>query len=283
MNTLALVVPCYNEAERLDARRFTEFASASPEVRLVFVDDGSTDATATVLERVRAAVPDRVAVLRLEANGGKAEAVRRGVLHALDGGCCWVGFWDADLATPLDAVATFTAVLEHRPEVEMVVGSRVQLLGRRIARRPARHYLGRAFATAASLVLGLPIYDTQCGAKLFRASGATRALFVEPFATRWLFDVEILARLIRERRRTALPQPESIVYELPLAEWRDVAGSRLRARDFARAVVDLGVVYARYLRPGVRRPVPAGGILPLPSGVRFADPAATSGRIGEGP
>src|SRR5262249_28035111 len=155
----------------------------------------------------------------------KAEAVRRGLVRAFEAQPEYLGFWDADLATPLDAILTFGAVLDSRPDIEMVFGARVKLLGRSVERSPVRHYLGRVFATAASMTLGIGFYDTQCGAKLFRASPELAAVFDRPFDTRWLFDVEVLARLIALRRASSRGPVGDIVYEHPLHEWRDVAGS----------------------------------------------------------
>jgi dolichyl-phosphate beta-glucosyltransferase len=117
------------------------------------------------------------------------------------------------------------------------------LLGRAIECKALRHYLGRVFATAASVVLGLRVYDTQCGAKLFRATPATKALFLRPFATRWLVDVELLARLIQARRGTPLPQARAVVYEWPLPEGRDVAGSKVKPWDFAKGLCGLVRIY----------------------------------------
>jgi dolichyl-phosphate beta-glucosyltransferase len=101
------------------------------------------------------------------------------------------------------------------------------------------------------MALGLAVYDTQCGAKLFRATPANHLLFRDPFTTRWLMDVEILARLIQARRGTSLPQAEAVVYELPLIAWRDVAGSKVKAWDFAKGLYDLARIYWRYLWPRV--------------------------------
>ncbi len=245
-----VVVPCYNEAERLPVERFRRYAAEAPAIRFLLVDDGSRDRTLEVLRGLEAERPDAFGVLALPRNAGKAEAVRRGILAGLEAGARYVGFWDADLSTPLEAIGDLRAVMEERPEIEAVFGSRVQLLGRAIERHAWRHYLGRVFATAASLALRLRVYDTQCGAKLFRASDRLAELFRDPFRARWIFDVELIARLIRQRRGTALPGAESVIYEFPLLEWRDVPGSKLKARDFARAAVDLARIYRAYLRPG---------------------------------
>jgi hypothetical protein len=102
------------------------------------------------------------------------------------------------------------------------------------------------FATAVSVVLGLAVYDTQCGAKLFRVSPPTNALFQEPFHSRWIFDVEILARLVQARRGKQLPQADEVIYEFPLLQWRDVPGSKLSYGDFIRAAWELARIYGRY-------------------------------------
>jgi glycosyltransferase involved in cell wall biosynthesis len=241
-----VVIPCYNEATRLQVATFKAFSCMWPAVRFLFVDDGSTDRTWRVLEGLRQDDPQHFAICHLAENRGKAEAVRQGILRAFEASPAYVGYWDADLATPLDTLVAFCELLNARPDLEMVCGARVQLLGRVIERRALRHYLGRVFATAASLTLGLRIYDTQCGAKLFRASPAMQALFQAPFASRWLVDVELLARLIQTRRRTALPPAEEVIYEFPLPEWHDVAGSKVKARDFAKSLCGLARIYWQY-------------------------------------
>jgi hypothetical protein len=122
------------------------------------------------------------------------------------------------------------------------------LLGRTIERNAVRHYVGRIFATAASLTLGLPVYDTQCGAKLFRVSPATKCLFDQPFLTRWLFDVEILARIIQRYARGLDGRPDDIVCEFPLPEWREVPGSKVKALDFVKGCSELLLIDRYYFR-----------------------------------
>lgn len=240
-----IVVPCYNEGLRLPADRFLEFLNGQP-IEFIFVDDGSTDNTIARIESIRAISPNRASLVRSPANQGKAEAVRLGMNSALEQNPDYVGFWDADLATPLDAIPQFMAVFAQRPDLDMVFGARVKLLGRHVNRRAVRHYLGRIFATVVSVMLRIPIYDTQCGAKIFRVDERTRGLTAEPFRTKWVFDVEILARYIR-----GIGSPESAaqrIYEFPLLYWDDVAGSKVKPTDFFKALRDVIFIYWKHMR-----------------------------------
>ena len=246
LSPTCLVVPCYNEARRLDLEQFRTFLSLHPDILVLFVDDGSSDNTAPVLQHFCSACEHSAHLLRLAQNRGKAEAVRRGILHALDHfHPAVVGFWDADLATPLASVPRFLAVLAERPGIEMIFGARVQLLGRHVQRSAVRHYLGRIFATTVSSVIRLPIYDTQCGAKLFRVGPQSRAIFADPFLSRWVFDVEILARY----QKLFLDQHHSlarVIYEYPLETWVDVAGSKVHPGDFLIAFWDILRIHFKY-------------------------------------
>jgi glycosyltransferase involved in cell wall biosynthesis len=240
-----IVVPCYNEAERLDVAAFLTFAAATPGVRFVFVNDGSTDDTATLLNGLVASAPQSFECLHAERNRGKAESVRTGMLYALARGR-YAGYWDADLATPLSEIPRFIELLERQPTVEICFGARVQLLGRDIQRHAYRHYIGRVFATAASRALALPVYDTQCGAKLFRMSPEIRSLFAEPFLGRWTFDVELIARLARQRADEPSRSPIRVIYELPLMEWRDAPGSKVGPLDLLTALLELRRIRRKY-------------------------------------
>lgn len=237
-----VVVPCYNEAQRLDLDAFREFAASAPTVGFVFVNDGSTDATRETLGSLVSSNPTSFALLSLDRNLGKAEAVRAGILDAIQRGASRVGYWDADLATPLKELLRFGLLLDEDPSRLAVLGSRVSRLGAQIERHPGRHYVGRLFATVASLVLGMQVYDTQCGAKLFRADEELVGAFAAPFRSRWGFDVELLMRL-----RLALGADCSQrIYEQPLETWRDVAGSKVGLGAGLQALFELFVIWRRY-------------------------------------
>ncbi len=225
-----VVVPCFNEALRLDVDAL--LAMVDDDTGLLLVDDGSGDATLVLLQAAAARDPGHVRVLARARNGGKAEAVRAGLNAAIDAGADVVGYLDADLSTPVDEMRRILDTLDCGPALSVVMGARVALLGRDVRRSASRHYLGRAFATVASLSLGLRVYDTQCGAKAFRVGAPLRQALRAPFTSRWAFDVELLARLLESL-------PPDAFFELPLARWIDVGGSKLGAGAMIRAGLDV--------------------------------------------
>ena len=251
--SVAIVVPCFDEADRLDPDGLTELAKRAG-ATLVLVDDGSTDATAAVLQRLVDADPERFVLLSLPTNVGKGETVRRGLRAGMDGGADVVGYYDADLATPPAEMARLVGILQDRPELGVVMGARVGLLGHAIDRSMVRHYLGRVFATLSSVVLGLDVYDTQCGAKVFRAGPPLKAALAKPFTSRWVFDVELLGRL-HQGSAGVDGLPASAFLEVPLTEWRDVDGTKLSPRSGVRALADLLRIARsqRRRRPAERR------------------------------
>ena len=235
-----VVVPCYNEAKRLHQDDFLHYVEQNEDVAFLFANDGSRDNTLEVLQTLTAK-HNNLLLFDIQPNGGKAEAVRKGMLYAAEHyDPQFIAFWDADLATPLDEIKPMVDWIEK--DYDAVMGLRLMRLGAKVRRKTVRHYLGRCFATVASMMLKLPVYDTQCGAKMFRAE-VVRALFNEPFITRWLFDVEILARYTQ---RYGTQRAVEKIYEFPLFQWQDIDGSQLKSRDFIKAPLELLKIRRKY-------------------------------------
>jgi glycosyltransferase involved in cell wall biosynthesis len=230
-----IVVPCFNEEIRLQTGAFVQFAIAHPHIRFVLVNDGSVDGTLRILTEIGECYPDSFEIVSFENNQGKAAATRVGIQRALQMDSEYVGYWDADLATPLDAIPLFCSILNRYPRMQAVIGSRLSLLGRQISRDPLRARLGRVFSLAASAALGFRIRDTQCGAKLFRANDALSVALETPFSTGWIFDVELLRRL-NVIEGDEFPKQ---IYEFPLDVWDEIAGSKLKPKHFFQAAAEL--------------------------------------------
>lgn len=254
-----IVVPCYNEARRLQTGAFLDFADAHQDTAFLFVDDGSTDDTGDVLQALCRQRPGQFWVHELAQNSGKAEAVRQGMLAAGARGSEYIGYWDADLATPLEEIARFREVLNRRGSVQVVTGSRLPLAGREVRRTPLRRLLGYCFSRCTAWFLGLALCDTQCGAKLFRWSPVVQGVFAERFLSRWIFDVEILVRLRHEAE-----DAERAIFEQPVESWHDVPGSKLKAFDFVRAARELASIgwHYRVRADSFKQAQPQGGRTP---------------------
>lgn len=202
----------------------------------MLVDDGSRDQTCRVIEAAATRLPGRIRTLCLAENSGKAEAIRQGILTmAQESDAQWLGYWDADLATPLDELHH---LMEHAEEgVKMLMCSRVKRLGARIDRHAWRHVAGRCMATLISLALKIPVYDTQCGAKLLHRS-VVHTAFDQPFSSRWLFDVEIISRIQGSA-------DDHRILEIPITKWTDVPGSKLKFNHMFCSLIDIARIYLR--------------------------------------
>lgn len=234
---VCVVVPCYNEARRLDTAAFRAALDAMDWLDLHFVDDGSSDETARILFALAALSPHRIRVSTLPVNSGKGEAVRCGMLLGMERAAC-VGFWDADLSAPLSELSAMRDIFGTEPLVQWVWGIRLRALGRDITRGSLRHYLGRVFASVASVTLDMGSYDTQCGAKLFRASPLLARVLSRPFLSRWIFEVEMLSRA-SQILSSGAESIGQIVHESPLRHWHHRDGSKVRPLDALRAIRDL--------------------------------------------
>lgn len=232
---VCLVIPCYNEVQRLD---FNEFVRGGENFYLVFVNDGSKDATGEILEKN---ARKNMYVLNLRSNVGKAEAVRQGVLYLktlpIFDEIRWFGYWDADLATPFSEIEEFFLYAKtFYPDTEAIFGSRIKRLESEIKRNFKRHLFGRLFASVTGLIFQLDMYDSQCGAKLFKKELLDKC-FAEPFISKWIFDVEIILRMKQQK-----------IVEYPLKEWEDKTGGHLRVCSVAvQTVIDLVKLRNKYL------------------------------------
>jgi dolichyl-phosphate beta-glucosyltransferase len=239
-----LVIPCYNEAKRLDLPSYREFLSAHPDFFLVFVDDGSHDNTQTILDAAGMAFGNYI-ILRQEKNTGKGEAVRKGMKYCFKNyDFDFIGYADADLSTPLSEFISFRNEMNNDPGIKIVMGSRVQMLGKTIKRRLFRHWFSRVIATAICKVLDEPVYDTQCGAKLFTRQ-VSEFLFKEKFISKWLFDVELLARFKKEFGSASF---KTCIREYPVKEWTEKPDSKMRYHYIFRILADLLKIRKHYFR-----------------------------------
>jgi glycosyltransferase involved in cell wall biosynthesis len=241
MSKIDLVIPCYNEADRLRSGEIVNFLNGERDIYILFVNDGSNDATSEVIHKIISALPNQSGILHLSQNSGKAEAIRLGMLHQLERSeALWFGYWDADLSTPLNEVNHLLS--DCMLETKLVMGSRVKRLGAEITRNPWRHLAGRVMATFVSWSLRLPVYDSQCGAKLIHRD-VIQDVFSQQFLSRWLFDVEIIARLYCMHPEECA---NGCICEVPISMWRDIAGSKLHWYDMLYALLEILKINRRY-------------------------------------
>lgn len=239
---VGVVIPCYNEELRIKKAEFFKYIDQNPGYHLCFVNDGSTDNTLEVLQQLVVERPDNISVYDCKVNGGKAEAVRLGMLHlANNSEYNFVGFLDADLSTDL---ADFDGLVQTlaRSDFKMVNGSRIARMGADIHKDGARQIISKTINLIIRKILGMPFQDTQCGAKVMTPQIA-KLVFKQKFLTRWLFDVEIFIRL---KKQFGLEKSISMLCEQPLKRWVHEDGSKLSMKDSIKILGQLMQIAVSY-------------------------------------
>lgn len=240
---IIFVIPCYNEANRLKSNEFIHFCEQYPLIHFLFVDDGSKDKTIDLLKELYEKNSLQIKYIQLSHNQGKAEAVRQGILHtATENDYDYIGYLDADLATPLVEIPRFIEIIRQNSDLHLIAGSRISRMGAEIERYLFRHYFGRVFATVVSSMLNLRFYDTQCGAKLLK-NNIIQEVFKDSFISPWLFDVEIIFRILKINGRE---KTKSLIYELPLRKWEEQGQSKIRLKDLLKIPIELWKIWRKY-------------------------------------
>jgi CheY-like chemotaxis protein len=239
---VGVVIPCYNEEKRLNSKDFTDYLDRNTGYHLCFVNDGSTDKTLAVLNSLSKSREDFITVYDCAENGGKAEAVRLGMLHmAKRDDLDYIGFLDADLSTSLSDFDDLVAAIENS-KYKIVSGSRISRMGADIDKEPARELISLAINFIIRRILKMNFNDTQCGAKVFHRD-VVHISFDKKFISKWLFDVEIYRRITLY---FGLKKARKLVCEQPLKRWIHAEGSKLSMKDSIKIIGQLLQIYRHY-------------------------------------
>lgn len=237
MQKVAIIIPCYNEEKRLERKNIEQLVSNS-RMDIVFANDGSKDKTVDVVNAILEKYPERCRLIDFSKNSGKGNTIYKAINHInQEDKYDFIGYFDADFSTPADEIIRLAEELDKR-KCEFLIGSRILLLNSGIKRKFHRHIIGRIIITLINLKFKLGIYDTQCGSKLFSKTIIPKA-FNQPFYTSWLFDVEIFIRL---KKQNLLGNGK----EIPINDWKDVAGSKLGWCNALKILKELYLLNLKY-------------------------------------
>jgi dolichyl-phosphate beta-glucosyltransferase len=209
---------------------FVDYLQLNPQHFFCLVNDGSTDGTKELLLSMKTKCTN-LEVLSLNWNVGKAEAVRMGVKHVSKSvQSDYIGYMDADLATPLSFISIMEKAFKNDPTIDLVFGSRLLADKNSVERKTFRHLAGRWVSGMINRALGKKFGDTQCGAKLMKSNIAFQ-VFEHPFQSTWLFDVEIIKRLLVKNNEN--------IREIPVTQWKDVGNSKVSKWYFFKMLGEL--------------------------------------------
>ena len=237
-NKIIIVIPCFNEAQRLDLSYFNKL-SRIQNTMWVFVDDGSTDSTSKILKNY--SKKKNTINVRINHNVGKSNAIAYGMNYAFSkiSDIGWIGFLDSDGAFATSDVERIIKMTSSSKKYDALYTSRVKMAGRDIRRNNTRHIIARLITSLFGLVWKDIPYDTQSGFKLYRYSDNFNSIFIKLFKTKWFFDIELSIRYSKYKKKNIH------VWEEPVSSWIDIPGSKINYRQSMRIVLE--VIYIFYL------------------------------------
>jgi len=204
-----IIIPCYNEEKRLNVSAFINFIKKENNYHLCFVNDGSKDDTMTVLKKIQSGNSLKVSIIDIKK------------------------FEDFD---------GLLKTLKTNTKLSMVFGSRAKEGGDSIEKDTLRAFFSKIIKMLVFFILRLPIEDTQCGAKVFKAS-LVPVLFEKNFFSRWLFDVEMFLRMKKHFGKVVILNK---IYEQPLKRWIHMEDSKLGIKDSLEIPYRLLTIWFNY-------------------------------------
>ncbi|ODV90008.1 glycosyltransferase family 2 protein [Tortispora caseinolytica NRRL Y-17796] len=239
---LSLVIPCYNEQDRLppmlDEALPVLIDTFGSSWEILIIDDDSQDSTVKIaLDWAKQHIidPEMFRIIHLNKNRGKGGAVIHG-MHCTRGSRAI--FADADGASKFSDLLKLLKALQDQGNSGIAIGSRAHLVKSEavVKRSWIRNLLMYGLHTLLYVFGIRHIADTQCGFKLFSRDAAQK-IFPAMHIERWIFDVEILILA----QRLELP-----AVEVPIS-WHEVPGSKIDlARDSIQMAADLVLIRLAY-------------------------------------
>ena len=237
---IVIIVPCFNEAERLDLSYFNKLSKIQ-NTMWVFVDDGSTDDTSMILKNY--SKKKNIIYVNINDNVGKSNAIAYGMNYAFSNisDIGWIGFLDSDGAFATSDVESIIKMTSSFKKYDALYTSRVKMAGRNIKRNNARHIIARLITSLFGLVWKDIPYDTQSGFKLYRYSDDFNSIFIKPFKAKWFFDIELSIRYLKHKKKNIY------AWEEPVSSWVDIPGSKITYRQSIRIIPEVIYIFCLLL------------------------------------
>ena len=203
-----IVITCDKTTLHINSEIYIRFIQENKNYHYCFVNNGCPEPTLEVLNRIRAVASNRISIIHIERSFGKGPAVRAGVrfLYNMDN-IAHIGFIDVDFASQLSDFKKMVNILKKK-QISAVYGSRFS----ENMKNGTANIFRKLFSRWTRKLIGLPISDALCGAKVFNRS-VIPIVYGRSFACCWLFDIEIFIRL---KKYLGAKQVMQVIQEQPI-------------------------------------------------------------------